>query len=70
MSYSVYLVKNRAGFFLDFEHPTLQGVDVYTLIPRALPWAENWLPFQGARGEGCGASTVAHFARKVRATNT
>ena len=25
MSYSVYLVKNRAGFFLDFEHPTLQG---------------------------------------------
>ena len=48
----------------------LQGVGVYTLIPRALPWAENWLPFQGARGEGCGASTVAHFARKVRATNT
>ena len=27
----------------------LQGVGVYTLIPRALPWAENWLPFQGAR---------------------
>ena len=26
MSYSVYLVKNRAGFFLDFEHPTFQGV--------------------------------------------
>ena len=22
MSYSVYLVKNRAGFFLDFQHPT------------------------------------------------
>ena len=33
----------------------LQGVGVYTLIPRALPWAANWLPFQGARGEGCGA---------------
>ena len=33
----------------------LQGVGVYTLIPRALPWAEDWLPFQGARGEGCGA---------------
>ena len=30
----------------------LQGVGVYALIPRALPWAENWLPFQGARGEG------------------
>ena len=26
----------------------LQGVGVYTLIPRALPWAEDWLPFQGA----------------------
>ncbi len=26
----------------------LQGVDVYTLIPRALPWAGDWLPFQGA----------------------
>ena len=44
----------------------LQGVGVYTLIPRALPWAEDWLPFQGARGEGCGDSTVAHFACKVR----
>ena|GEM_PF-1792933 len=26
----------------------LQGVGVYALIPRALPWAMNWLPFQGA----------------------
>ena len=26
----------------------LQGVGVYTLIPRALPWAGDWLPFQGA----------------------
>ena len=26
----------------------LQGVGVYTLIPRALPWALDWLPFQGA----------------------
>ena len=26
----------------------LQGVSVYTLIPRALPWAGDWLPFQGA----------------------
>ena len=33
----------------------LQGVDVYTLIPRALPWALDLLPFQGARGEGCSA---------------
>ena len=29
----------------------LQGVGAYTLIPRALPWARNWLPFQGARGD-------------------
>ena len=26
----------------------LQGVGIYTLIPRALPWALNWQPFQGA----------------------
>ena len=26
----------------------LQGVGVYTLIPSALPWAVDWLPFQGA----------------------
>ena len=34
----------------------LQGVGVYALIPRALPWAKNWLPFQGARGKGCVAA--------------
>ena len=28
----------------------LQGEGLYTLVPRALPWAGNWLPFQGARG--------------------
>ena len=28
----------------------LQGEGLYTLVPRALPWAEDWLPFQGARG--------------------
>ena len=26
----------------------LQGVGVYALIPRVVPWAVNWLPFQGA----------------------
>ena len=36
------------------------------MAPRALPWARDLLPFQGARGEGCGDSTVAHFACKVR----
>ena len=33
----------------------LQDVGVYTLIPRALPWALDLLPFQDARGEGCSA---------------
>ena len=28
----------------------LQGEGLYTLVPRALPWAEDWLPFQGAGG--------------------
>ena len=28
----------------------LQGEGLYTLVLRALPWAGNWLPFQGARG--------------------
>ena len=34
---------NRSSILLP-----LQGVGVYTLIPRALPWAVDWLPFQGA----------------------
>ena len=34
----------------------LQGEGLFTLVPRALPWAGDWLPFQGARGEGCGAA--------------
>ena len=44
----------------------LQGVGNGGMVPRALPWARDLLPFQGARGEGCGDSIVAHFARKVR----
>ena len=28
----------------------LQGEELYSLVPRALPWAVNWLPFQGAGG--------------------
>ena len=46
----------------------LQGVGYGDMAPRALPWARDLLPFQGARGEGCGDSTVAHFACKVRGT--
>ena len=39
-----------------------QGVGVCTLIPRALPWAGDWLPFQGARGEG---SNLSNFCNGV-----
>ena len=46
----------------------LQGVGNGDMVPRALPWARDLLPFQGARGEGWGDSIVAHFARKVRGT--
>ena len=40
----------------------LQGVGVYTLTPRALPWAVYLLPFQGARGEG---SNYSNFCNGV-----
>ena len=43
------VINNRLPILLP-----LQGEGLYTLVPRALPWAGNWLPFQGARGEGCG----------------
>ena len=52
VSYSVYLVKNRAGFFLDFEHPTFQGrwrlftnLDFYGIL--------NALPFRGVSHVRC-----------------
>ena len=52
MSYSVYLVKNRAGFFLDFEHPTCKGKSM-----------GKWLAFTfaltGRRGWGHGTQGVA-----------
>ena len=57
----------------------LQGVGDGDMVPRALPWAGDLLGFQPAQGRRqgffrttvcCGASIVAHFARKVRATNT
>ena len=41
---STYLI------FLDFEHPTLQGVGNGDMVPRALPWATNLLGFQPAQG--------------------
>ena len=39
------VINNRLPILLP-----LQGEGLYTLVPRALPWAGNWLPFQGARG--------------------
>ena len=53
MSYSVYLVKNRAGIFLDFEHPTLKGgydadaevlVNLEVLRPEATDYADALYP--------------------------
>ena len=48
------VINNRLPILLP-----LQGEGLYTLVPRALPWAGNWLPFQGARGEGCGGPARA-----------
>ena len=45
----------------------LQGVGVYTLIPRALPWAENWLPFQGAPLHALFVYHVQHRCKGHRA---
>ena len=45
----------------------LQGVSVYTLIPRALPWAENWLPFQGAPFRALFVYHVRHRRKRPRA---
>ena len=45
----------------------LQGVGVYALIPRALPWAMNWLPFQGARGAGPNVFRYVFVALTLRA---
>ena len=45
----------------------LQGVGVYVLIPRALPWAENWLPFQGAPFRALFVYHVRHRRKRPRA---
>lgn len=29
MSYANFLLKNKAGFFADFEHPTLRGANYF-----------------------------------------
>ena len=46
MSYSVYLVKNRAGFFLDFEHPTCKGL-ISRILLRGKP-RQQYAPLTGA----------------------
>ena len=40
----------------------LQGVGIYALIPRALPWAMHLLPFQGAPFRACSFIMCACFA--------
>ena len=45
----------------------LQGVGIYVLIPRALPWAENWLPFQGAPFRALFVYHVRHRRKRPRA---
>ena len=45
----------------------LQGVGVYALIPRALPWVLNWLPFQGAPFRALFVYHVRHRRKRPRA---
>ena len=40
----------------------LQGVGVYTLTPRALPWAGDWQPFQGTPFAICSFIMCVCFA--------
>ena len=70
VSYSVYLVKNRAGFFLDFEHPTCKGKS------KSQPFAHTfaltgrrrlYIDTQGvALGWGLAALSGRSFSRFVR----
>ena len=48
----------------------LQGVGVYTLIPRALPWAVNWRPFQGAPFRALFVSHVGYDTAPQKAQET
>ena len=52
-----------AAWVLGFERPALQGVSVYVLIPRALPWATDLLGFQPVLGRH--NLRPPHFASKV-----
>ena len=45
----------------------LQDVGVYALIPRSLPWAENWLPFQGPPFRALFVYHVRHRRKRPRA---
>ena len=45
----------------------LQGMGVYALISRALPWAENCLPFQGAPFRALFVYHVRHRRKRPRA---
>ena len=40
--------KSKSQLFAHTFALTGQGVGAYTLIPRSMSWALDWLPFQGA----------------------
>ena len=63
MSYSVYLVKNRAGFFLDFEHPTCKGKSMGKRLAFtfALTGRREW--GHGTQGVALGSGLVGLSAR-------
>ena len=63
MSYSVYLVKNRAGFFLDFEHPTCKGKSMgeRLIFTFALTGRREW--GHGTQGVALGCELVGLSAR-------
>ena len=44
-----------------FEHPTLQGVLLIAIIPRAMPWARSFLGFQPASTDTKVPAKLFHF---------
>jgi hypothetical protein len=45
MIYRLKYAKSESNFDADFEHPTLQGVLLIAIIPRAMPWAKSFWAF-------------------------
>ena len=45
MIYKLKYAKSESNFDSNFEHPTLQGVLLIAIIPRAMPWARSFWAF-------------------------